>query len=397
MAARTAAQQGTSQRALCTDDFSKHIMTEDEEMGALVRELKSARVEAAEQKRKKQGAHDDAPGWIDGLIGGLNDFISGMSSTPRTRTTRAVQIHSPEKPTGPLELRDFKKGAHAKVTTLEMLIAKGERALAKMEPEQRTGPEGTTMMHDLAVLLHEDGDAEQAAALLDQALAQRRSLFGEKHAATLETLHALASIHLDRDELTSAHTHFVAAAEGRREVLGASHPDTLSSMSGLGAVHQAQGSLDEAARIHSQVLDGRRNLLKATEAAAANDEAIKGEKASDETRTAAIAFLEAATSLAAVKLSLGELDGASTTLAEAMPAARQLGGSQGAIAGYVKQVQRCKALRAAQKAKDGGLLGDILAFSKPSGNGPKLSHRGEGPRKVLGRVAANPHAEGTKA
>lgn len=362
-------------------------------MGALVQELRTARMEAARvEQQKKSNVQENGAGWIDGLLSSLGELLSGGNTARGNNgAARTVRMKSPEKPSGPLRLHDLKKGTLPKYTPLETLIAKGERALGEMEAEQRSTPEGATMLHDLAVLLHEDGDRlDEAKALLGEALALRRSTFGDKHSATLETLHALASVDLDQDALTSAHEHFAATSSGRREVLGASHPDTLASVSGFAAVLQAQGALEEAAGLHSEALSGRREQLHAAEAAAKDEAATDtGAGPSDAMLTATVAFLEAATSLASVKLSLGELDAASTTLAEAMPAARQLGGSHRAIQSYAEQVRRCKALRAAEKAKDGGLLGDIFAFSQPAGQGPKLSHRGEGPRKVLGRVAAN--------
>ena len=154
-------------------------------------------------------------------------------------------------------------------------------------------------------------------------------------------------------------------------------------MQGLAAVSKAQGGLESAHELYLQVFEAQCGQLP-------NDD----QNDSDETATQQMArFLEALNDLAAIRLALGRLDDAAILLSgpRALPSARALGRSHKAAKAFAENVARCNTLRAAERAasRPAGLLGDLFAFSQPSGQGPKLSHRGEGPRKVLGRVGGN--------
>jgi eukaryotic-like serine/threonine-protein kinase len=101
----------------------------------------------------------------------------------------------------------------------------------------------------------------RAQALTEQALAIRRSLFGERDRATLETESDLAQLILSQGHYVEAEKLVQATLETQRKVLGPDDPDTLASMDRLGYVYANEARHAEAESLFRQTLDAERRVL----------------------------------------------------------------------------------------------------------------------------------------
>ena len=103
-----------------------------------------------------------------------------------------------------------------------------------------------TSLNNLASMLHDRGDLEEAATLFREALAARRSTIGDKDPATLTSINNLGLLLQDRKEWDEAEALLREALESRKETLGAGHPETLDSLYNLGSLLQERGKTEDA-------------------------------------------------------------------------------------------------------------------------------------------------------
>jgi tetratricopeptide (TPR) repeat protein len=103
-------------------------------------------------------------------------------------------------------------------------------------------PDTAQCLHNLADVLYEQGDLDNARSLHERALAIREAYLGADHPDTAQSLNNLALVLRDEGDLDAArglHERALAIYEAR---LGADHPDTVQSRENLAAVLAA---LDE--------------------------------------------------------------------------------------------------------------------------------------------------------
>jgi serine/threonine protein kinase/Tfp pilus assembly protein PilF len=101
-------------------------------------------------------------------------------------------------------------------------------------------------LNDLGVLRRNQGDWRGAAALLDEALAMRRRLFGNEHQDVAVTLVELARVYDDQGSSERAETLHREALAIRRKVLGGEHRETATSLNDLGVLLWERGDLEGA-------------------------------------------------------------------------------------------------------------------------------------------------------
>ncbi|MBI3446750.1 MAG: CHAT domain-containing protein [Magnetospirillum sp.] len=87
------------------------------------------------------------------------------------------------------------------------------------------------------------GEAEK---VLDQALAGRRAVLGEKHLDTLRSMHDLAALYRTTKRLKEADALLRKTLAGDEAVLGATHPYTFETLNTLAAVQEDMGDLKAA-------------------------------------------------------------------------------------------------------------------------------------------------------
>lgn len=99
---------------------------------------------------------------------------------------------------------------------------------------------------NLANQLRSAGHLDEALALADTMLEQRRARYGERHPRTLSTRHLRSLILQEAGQLDLAAAESEAVLALRRQVLGETHADTLTSAQILANMRLEQGRLDEA-------------------------------------------------------------------------------------------------------------------------------------------------------
>ena len=110
----------------------------------------------------------------------------------------------------------------------------------------------------------EKGDEERGAAAIElvrETLAANRAALGDKHASTLTSINNLATLLQDAGELDEAEALFREALEKRREVLGATDPSTLTSINNLGMLLQEKEQTAECEALLREALQARRQAL----------------------------------------------------------------------------------------------------------------------------------------
>jgi len=114
-------------------------------------------------------------------------------------------------------------------------------------------------MNDLAILLKDKGDRQEAERLQRQVLAMKRRLAGND-LATASTLNNLAVLVADRGELTEAEALYREALEIRRAKLGNDHLLVVNTLSNLLVLLRQREDFDAAEPLAREILDVRRRV-----------------------------------------------------------------------------------------------------------------------------------------
>jgi serine/threonine protein kinase/tetratricopeptide (TPR) repeat protein len=120
-----------------------------------------------------------------------------------------------------------------------------------------------TLLHVMGVVYGNIGLYQESAALLEDAVENRRRIHGDRHLAVAESLHELAST-LDRQQVYApAERAAREALSLRQALLGSMHLDTAEAMEVLATVQAELGKYGEARALFEQVIATRRQLLGA--------------------------------------------------------------------------------------------------------------------------------------
>ena len=108
------------------------------------------------------------------------------------------------------------------------------------------GPDAAQLANDRGLTLQALGDLEGAEAAHREALALRRSLYGEEHGDLGHSYGNLGNVALRLGKLEPARHWHQLALTVRTQALGPAHPDTARSHLHLARVHLAAGDLERA-------------------------------------------------------------------------------------------------------------------------------------------------------
>ncbi len=129
---------------------------------------------------------------------------------------------------------------------LRALLARGAELGPAAADDRAMQTTLATARSSLSTLLRDAGRLDEAEALARQALAWRRSAFGERAPTTLTSRHNLALILAARGANAEAEHEARAVLALQREVLGEDHSSTLTSWQTLANILVALHRLDEA-------------------------------------------------------------------------------------------------------------------------------------------------------
>lgn len=116
-------------------------------------------------------------------------------------------------------------------------------------------------LHHLAKLRYYEGRYEEARTLFEEALDGTRRVLGPGHEYTYNAMNDLAVTLKDLGEWDAALPLQWEALEGYRRVLGDDHPHTLATALGMGALLRQMGRAEEAEPYYREALAGLRRTL----------------------------------------------------------------------------------------------------------------------------------------
>jgi serine/threonine protein kinase/Flp pilus assembly protein TadD len=110
-------------------------------------------------------------------------------------------------------------------------------------------------MHDLGVVLNQDGRLEAAEKLTLQVLEAQAKLLGPRHADTLSTSCNLGMVYLARGKYGQAEKLLQETVDIQVETLGADAVDTMDTMVCLAELHRIRGRYGHAESMYEKVLE----------------------------------------------------------------------------------------------------------------------------------------------
>ena len=105
------------------------------------------------------------------------------------------------------------------------------------------------------------GLLNQAIALFEQNLADRKRILGPDHPDTLTSRNNLASAYQNSGRLEQAIPLFEQNLADRKRILGPNHPDTLTSRNNLASAYRSAGRLEQAIDLFEQNLTDSEHVL----------------------------------------------------------------------------------------------------------------------------------------
>ncbi|RFU33950.1 hypothetical protein B7463_g2364, partial [Scytalidium lignicola] len=116
-------------------------------------------------------------------------------------------------------------------------------------------PFNLTVKSNLAVIIQEEGDFDQALELDFEILEKRLTLLGKDHPDTLTTLHNIAACFHRKGNYSEAKVRYEEVLKCRSETLGSTHPETLHVRSNLAQVLHDIGEYELAITEMLDIID----------------------------------------------------------------------------------------------------------------------------------------------
>lgn len=135
-----------------------------------------------------------------------------------------------------------------------------QMALLKQQAK-KLGPEHAITLStvaNIASLLKQQGDGEEAKVMYERALRGREKTLGLTHKDTLQTVLDMALLLRGQGNLSESETYLERAYMGRLEIFGKDHPDTLITVSELASLYHQQGKLNDARAMFERALQGEK-------------------------------------------------------------------------------------------------------------------------------------------
>ncbi len=191
------------------------------------------------------------------LVTGLIGFYTFRLATERDRATleadKATQIKD-----FVVDLFDAADPDRDEPATARDLLDEGA---TRIETELTDQPEvRAEMMTVMGELNHKLGDYDQAEALLEDAFATRRAVFGEQHPLVAASLYELAVNRRYQGRYADADSLHRVALALRRSLLPDDASDIMRSTNELGLVAWSLGNYAEAEVMHRETLERRRAM-----------------------------------------------------------------------------------------------------------------------------------------
>ncbi len=232
-------------RETIADEREPDVVTETIRLHRLVREVAAGRCvgQAREEARRvwievlakvyPREVYKNPSTWprarrLDALA---FDLVGGAAPLPSGAETSASSLLG--------RLGNYRNGPLAAYSQARLLF---ERALALHE--KALGPEHpytAVSLHNLALVLHDQGDFAGARVLYERALALHEKAFGPEHPYTAVSLGNVARLLRDQGDLADARLLFERALAIREKALGPEHPDSAADLNNLALLLRAQG------------------------------------------------------------------------------------------------------------------------------------------------------------
>ena len=125
----------------------------------------------------------------------------------------------------------------------EWLTAQAQAALARLPAEER----GTSaLINNLATLLQDQGQLDEARPLYEEALQACRETLGDRHPSTLTSIYNLGALLEEQGKIAEAIPLFTEVLEARVSLHGMAHEETLDSAKHLVKLLRNADQQDEA-------------------------------------------------------------------------------------------------------------------------------------------------------
>lgn len=125
-----------------------------------------------------------------------------------------------------------------------------------------THPDRASTLHERARLLRYEGKKKQAAHLYRESLAIQREHFGTEHPAIADNVRELAIIAARDGRYAQSDSLFREALAMRKSLHGADHPDVATELHALGLLYILKENAEEAERLLRQSLSIRRRHIE---------------------------------------------------------------------------------------------------------------------------------------
>ena len=132
---------------------------------------------------------------------------------------------------------------------------------ARRELHGREHPSVAESLHQLAMVIHDQGEYQAAEPLLREALRIRRTTLGEEHQDCAMSLRGLAVARHSQGDYESSETLYRQALELQRRLLAPDHDELVTTLNGLAILLHDRGDLDDAEALYRETLDLRRKSL----------------------------------------------------------------------------------------------------------------------------------------
>ena len=144
-----------------------------------------------------------------------------------------------------------------KVTAREIL----DKGADKIRAELKDQPEvQATLLHNVGQVFYSLGLYERSAALLEEALQQRRVVLGHDHPDVARTLTALVQTIFELNQMERAETLTRESLAIRRTAYGNEHPDVAESLNDLALLTKLKGDLAAAEPLYRETIAVQRKL-----------------------------------------------------------------------------------------------------------------------------------------
>jgi len=195
---------------------------------------------------------------VVGLGAATYGLIEARRANERTREEAATAEQVSEFLVGLFEVSDPNEARGNTITAREVL----DRGAARIDTELSDQPRvQDRLRHTMGRVYRNLGVQDEAARLLERALAGQHELLGDQHPDTLATMLALARQRTTDNRYEDAERLYAEALETSRRVLGPEAETTLRAMGHLGNVYRIRARYDEAESLLVSALESQRRVL----------------------------------------------------------------------------------------------------------------------------------------